>query len=318
MAVQKGDYIGFSIGDRHSSDLGIVRVSTNDRYIDNMLPVITDKTIQIPGGDGTFYFGSNYPSKTIHIDFAFDSLNDLQIREIIQILASKKLQKLIFDEAPYKYYWVKSSGQPQIKYLSFDEAIGTLTTKVSKGEGSVDLIAYKPFAYSVYKFLDEYESDNIDEWAAASGMLESQTIGSKTYDSFNTDGSNLVSTYIYNAGEMDTDYKLIMKFNGSFIGIDDFAIELDNDPTAQLQLNKINKKGTDTYLILNTAAQILEGAIKVENEYVKTGNIYNEYITAGNFFKLPQGESVLKITNAISGSMTPSEYFSINYSYLYY
>ena len=65
MSVLKGDYIGFSYGinhktgrPMHSSDLGIVRTSNGSRFDENLLPTMQDKTVQVPGGDGTYYFGS--------------------------------------------------------------------------------------------------------------------------------------------------------------------------------------------------------------------------------------------------------------------
>ena len=34
----KGDYIGFTFGDVHSSELGLVRVSDGSRYNEDLLP----------------------------------------------------------------------------------------------------------------------------------------------------------------------------------------------------------------------------------------------------------------------------------------
>jgi hypothetical protein len=60
MSVFKGEYMGFSYNGVHSSDLGIVRVSKGSRFEENLLPTIQDKTVQVPGNDGTYYFGSYY------------------------------------------------------------------------------------------------------------------------------------------------------------------------------------------------------------------------------------------------------------------
>jgi hypothetical protein len=35
-----------------------------------------DKTVQIPGGDGTYYFGSYYTQRQFTIPFAFDGLTE--------------------------------------------------------------------------------------------------------------------------------------------------------------------------------------------------------------------------------------------------
>ncbi|MBO7078862.1 MAG: hypothetical protein J6W64_03525 [Bacilli bacterium] len=55
MSVYSGDFLGFTIGEIHSSQLNITRVSSNNRYEDNLLPNLKDITIEIPGGDGTYY-----------------------------------------------------------------------------------------------------------------------------------------------------------------------------------------------------------------------------------------------------------------------
>ena len=72
MSILTGDFIGFSYNDVHSSELGIIRVSEGSRFNENLLPSSKDVTIQVPGGDGTYYFGSYYTQKPITISYAFD------------------------------------------------------------------------------------------------------------------------------------------------------------------------------------------------------------------------------------------------------
>ena len=113
MAIElKGDFIGFSFNGYRSEDLGIVRVSDGSRYTEDLLPTAQDKTVQVPGGDGFYYFGSDYTQKPFTIPIAFDGLTEKQFRELQQVFGTKELGKLVFDERPYKYYMVKSS-KPQ-------------------------------------------------------------------------------------------------------------------------------------------------------------------------------------------------------------
>ena len=98
----------------------------------------------MPGGDGTYYWRTTYPKKPFTIDFAFDDLRDEDIRRLRQVLSFKGVQKLIFDEAPYKYYLVKCSAPPSLKYIAFQHHEVT----VYKGEGSINLVAYYPFGIS--------------------------------------------------------------------------------------------------------------------------------------------------------------------------
>ena len=175
----KGDYLGFSYGGIHSSELGIVRISDSDKYNDELIPTFSDKTATVPGLDETYYFGSNYTQKTVTIKFAFDHLTDLQIRKLRKLFSNKKPQELIFDETPYKVYMVKTNGQPNLNYLCFEENY----ERIYKGDGSVTFIAYSPFAKSRFKYMEDYNINNIPEWTGVYSnkidWLESSGIKSK-------------------------------------------------------------------------------------------------------------------------------------------
>jgi hypothetical protein len=55
------DYLGFSYNGIFSinEDFAIYRVSDSNRYDINVTPTMQDKTTEIPGGDGMYYFGDN-------------------------------------------------------------------------------------------------------------------------------------------------------------------------------------------------------------------------------------------------------------------
>jgi hypothetical protein len=53
------DFLAFSFNGKHSwDDFGIYRVSDGNRYNENLSPTLTDKTAEVPGGDGMYYFGT--------------------------------------------------------------------------------------------------------------------------------------------------------------------------------------------------------------------------------------------------------------------
>ena len=60
MSVFSGDFLGFTLGDVHSSQLNITRVSVSDRYEDNLLANFKDTTVEVPGGDGMYYWNTFY------------------------------------------------------------------------------------------------------------------------------------------------------------------------------------------------------------------------------------------------------------------
>lgn len=309
----KGDFIGFSFNEHRSESLGIVRVSDGSRYNEDLVPTTQDKTVQVPGGDGFYYFGSDYTQRQFSINIAFDELTEKQFRELQQVFGTKELGKLIFDERPYKYYMVKSS-KPQLKYICF----GKDGERIYKGEGTLTFTAYYPFAKSVFKFLEkEIEKEtgkevyvlrktysNIEEWAEASGMKAQGALDKVPKSP--TEGVYPIS--VYNAGDLEADF--ILKFNGAPNSA--MNIELSQQNVAGkkgfLNLKKFDLKGTDTGFQINTKTNLIEGF----NTKGLTGILYNENIIQGDFFKIPSQKERLKIS--VTGA-TPIE---IVYDYIYY
>jgi hypothetical protein len=82
MSVFDGDFLGFSIGNVHSKNLNITRVSSGNRYIDNLIPNFKDATLEVPGVDGIYYWDTKYSNRTFTIEFAYDYLGDNEIREL--------------------------------------------------------------------------------------------------------------------------------------------------------------------------------------------------------------------------------------------
>ena len=295
----KGDFIGFSFNEHRSESLGIVRVSDGSRYNEDLVPTTQDKTVQVPGGDGFYYFGSDYTQRQFSINIAFDELTEKQFRELQQVFGTKELGKLVFDERPYKYYMVKS-GKPQLKYICF----GKEGERIYKGEGTLTFTAYYPFAKSIFKFLNEYGNKNKDEWKEASGMKAEKG----TYDIVSNNGS----ISVYNAGDLETDFILKFSLPVDSTPIGDIKITLSKENVGKveafLDLNGFSKKGADTGFQINTKTNLIEGF----NAEGLTGTLYNENITQGDLLNINKREEGLKIS--LTGA-TPTE---IVYDYIYY
>ena len=295
----KGDFIGFSFNEHRSESLGIVRVSDGSRYNEDLVPTTQDKTVQVPGGDGFYYFGSDYTQRQFSINIAFDELTEKQFRELQQVFGTKELGKLVFDERPYKYYMVKSS-KPQLKYICF----GKDGERIYKGEGTLTFTAYYPFAKSIFKFLNEYGNKNKDEWKEASGMKAEKG----TYDIVSNNGS----ISVYNAGDLETDFILKFSLPVDNTPIGDIKITLSKENAGKveafLDLNGFSKKGADTGFQINTKTNLIEGF----NAEGLTGTLYNENIIQGDFFKIPPREEGYQIS--VTGAI-PTE---IVYDYIYY
>ena len=243
MSVYDGDFLGFQLGDIHSSQLNITRVSSGDRYTENLTSNFNDVTEQVPGADGTYYWNTYYTQHPFIIDFAFDDLHDEDIRRLKRILSFKGVQPLIFDETLYKKYYVKCSSPPILKYIGFDNH-GTI---LYKGEGSINFVAYYPYAIS-------------------------------TTDIKIDGGTNFL---ISNTGDIETPMKIYYTLN-NLIG-QDLSLSLSEGRT-----------------------HLIEG---LDENYKKTGMLYNRFITSGYFFLLPTGKSNLTTNIACD---------KIEYNYLYY
>ena len=268
MSVYSGDFLGFSLGDTHSSRLNITRVSSGDRYTDGLIPTFTDSTIVTPGGDGTYYWDTFYTQKTFTIDFAFDDLRDEDLRALRQLFAFKGVQPLIFDEFPYKKYYVKSLQPPQIKFIPFDY----LEFRIYKGEGSVQLVAYYPYAFGVV----------------------TPKIAAGTTGPINNVGDIPANLDIY--------YSLDAVFNGVTINNKDEKGNI----LSTLQLKAVEPIDGDTYIVINTKNYLIEG---LDENFERTGTLYNKYISAGDFFHPPVGRSFLQSTVAFEKAIYTPLYY---------
>ena len=153
------DFTGFRFGNIHSEDLHLVVVSSSDRYEKNLLPENKDYSIEVPGGNGSYYFGSTFGNREFKVEVAFDNVDEKTWRRISNLFATDKLQDLVFDELPYKTYRAKLKSKPEFKCLCFTDR--DTKERVYKGEGTLNFICYQPFAYGFNKYViraaDEYQ-----------------------------------------------------------------------------------------------------------------------------------------------------------------
>ena len=195
--IQMNDFKDFSFKGQKASSFGIIRVSSGNRYNENLNPTLKDTTASITGRDGTVWFDSTHTQRQFKVDFAFDSLTEAQLRNLKKWLNGKDSGELIFDEEPYKAYDVKVTGQSTIKYVYFTKpdyvVVGNPPVtvieneRVYKGEGSITFTAYMPYAHilrttntggertkdsHVESYWNNYS--NIDEWLEELGLSDSE------------------------------------------------------------------------------------------------------------------------------------------------
>lgn len=341
----RGDFIGFTWDGMSMSRLGIARTSGSNRYNENLLPTMQDKTTQIPGADGTYYFNSFYTQKPFSISFAFDHLTEKGLRQLKQLFGDKGIHRLSFDEQPYKEYMVKVTGQPQLKYIPFDDEseggpktitnlyeVGTkeiAKTRIYKGEGTLTLTAFTPYARSRAKSITEMTEvlntkEDVymvykDQWQAASGILDNLD----EYDTLQP--ANRIK--LYNPGDAEADFILRLKDELAIkepLILDLYKIpkfEGTNNTSAGELVFTISQGelvGEDRSIQINSKVELIEGLN--ENGEI-TGNIYNNGIGYGWFFKIPQTDIdsydyILQITNA--NTVLTKDNTTIEYNYWYF
>lgn len=145
------DFLGFRFGNIHSSDLHLIVVSSSDRYSKNSLPEIKDYSVEVPGGNGSTYFGSSFSTRDFSLKVAFDNINEKIWRKISQLFGDNRLRDLVFDELPYKTYRAKIKSKPEFKFICFtDRDTGE---RVYKGDGTLVFTCYFPFAFGFNKYI---------------------------------------------------------------------------------------------------------------------------------------------------------------------
>lgn len=300
-----GDFIGFTFGGVHSSTLGIIRTSDGSRYNMDLLPTLQDKTVQVPGRDGTYYFGSYYTQKTFNIQIAFDSLTEAQLQDLKKKFSSKVLQKLIFDEQPDVFYWVKSTGTPNLKFICFGgkDGLNGMSERIYKGEGTLSFVAYDPYGYNT-------KITNVQK------KYQGTTENSKQ---FNFSG---LSTQI------ETDWKLFIEVKGSVKSEGKFSCAIwqkeGDESVKKLILTNCKMTGANKILEFDSKTGMVYGVQRFKEndknpegvDYIRTGKVYNEYLT-GEFFKITPNTSsiILTIPKSVitTGTAAKSLYYRKKY-----
>lgn len=273
--IIKDDYIGFTFAGKHSSQFGILSVSSGDRYTRTLSPEFNDIVANVNGADGTYYFGTNLTRRSFQLNCAYDTVTEVDIREMKEWLRPDIVSPLTFDEIPYIQFYAKVSSPPQFSFLAFEDEYGD---RVYKGELSISFSCYDPYGYSVNKWIDNYTdlspydgndiylmANNVAEWSLSSRLQPKQKYNNYEFDVYLNEQMQL-----YNAGDMPAHYKLKIDLGNETsikISLNDHFLQLDNLPGGLVEID------TKKRLVLLTKDNNTE--------------IINDYITGGDFFLIP-------------------------------
>ena len=180
--------------------------------------------------------------------------------------------------------------------------------------------------------------DNTEDWAESSGILPYEYYKKYKVDSVyavdNVVGYNACIP-VYNAGDVDAPFYLFLPFKNN--GLDE-AGSLNAASGNYIDINVGNKllrlkpfQSATTFrkengVIINTNNHLIEGVVydMETSTWRTTGNLYNEFIVAGDFAKIKANDWTMFDT--YDGSHTQTIYLNcataldarIHYNYLYY
>ena len=296
--VRYDDLTGFKFGDYHSSQFGLIRVSNGSRYNEYLLPTLKNTTTDVPGMEGTLYFGTQKTTRSFQVDMAFDSLTEEDIRDIREWLTGA--HSLIFDERPYIQYMCILNSAPQLKYLTFEEN----GERIYKGELSVNFVSYLPYGYSIdgKKFIDDFLDENFEEWSNASHLAYKNFYEGETlhaYDKF--EGNNV---YVYNGGDVEADYVLTCYFSeGATTKIS------MNDVSYEFSLRAKSANSTHLELSVNSKLQYARCRdVNIADGVITGKSDYEIMLPSTEMFKIPVGQSLITCTNIDTSAPNTIDY----------
>ena len=294
-------------------EMGLYKVSNSNRQNDTLVPTLKHTTVEVPGGDGMYWFGSQHTQKPIPVKFAYDNLTEQDLYTLRWLFDGKKHLHIIFDEYPYKYYDMIVSAAPQFDYVPFteDRLIGGVETprRIFKGEGSVQLVSYLPYALGVegIKKWEDFNPapPNLEELKGTVNYYNGLT----TIDTYIALGDRKI-IYVWNAGEMPTDFKLTV------------------DATTLNAVNSIVFKEFMTSTIIASfqknvpASFSFTGPITFDSKlhliYDSNGTIYNRYFSTEAFVTIPVSQSGQINCFEFVGTGLPESGPEIEYQYKFY
>lgn len=310
-------------------DFGLYRVSNSNRYNDTLTPTIKHTTVEVPGGDGMYWFGSQHTQKQFTVKFAYDSLEEKDLYTLRDLFKGKNRLHIIFDEYPYKYYDVVVSQAAQFDYVPFteDRTVGNAQgpRRIFKGEGSVQFTSYTPYAIGTIKYWDKTEAPQ-NTWANWDELQGTTKI--LTHTAYNIKGVDR-----WNGGEGNKNYGL---WNGGDLPCD-FLLSFDTEIIEQVKLIRLFVRATDNtsyeyarFQIGDTAipASAVTGSLTFDSKlhlvYDEAGHIFNKYLVNETLFtQIPPAHDVSNnndyfYINSATGNLNAENHMTFVYKYKFY
>lgn len=135
------------LGDKMPSELGMRATRGTQRPV---LPPTVDNTVVVPGMHGAWDFGADMGPRPLSLECEFGTRNSYELQRRINTLAAYLLghdgrprtMPVIFSNQPDRQIMARYSGEMPLERIA------------GLGRFNLPMIAYDPFAYSVYESVD--------------------------------------------------------------------------------------------------------------------------------------------------------------------
>lgn len=293
------EYIDIKFGDKWASEFNLVVVSSGDRYTPPTYGNINSNTSTVMGKRGVYKWKTQYDEKIFTVNIAFDNVPVQDMGKIKAWLNPSKVQKLIFSDEPYKFYYACLNSDPKFELVPFleEEVVIVGNKKVYKGVyrgeltlefNAIDGVGYSEAAnyegVEIAPNLEYGNSEYVDSlmpWVQSSNLLNNDDYktAAKIYTNsfFDQDTGNSNDCglgpdlghrfYLLNSG--DTEAKLNMSF--------DFV--LPGEQPLVIYTQKVQKLNGDGWKTIELVSAIVIESFK---DYIP----FIEFIGQENYNKL--------------------------------
>ena len=150
------EFIDIRFGNHWASEFNLVVVSSSDRYSPPMFGSVDANTTTLAGKRGVYKWKTRIAEKTFTVKIAYDNLQIEHLPIIKNWLDPEKVDRLVFSDEPYKFYYAAVSQDPQLTFVPFlngEFDVGSVTYQkgVLKGEMTITFVCIDNYAYSEYE-----------------------------------------------------------------------------------------------------------------------------------------------------------------------
>ena len=182
-------------------------------------------------------------------------------------------------------------------------------------ENTTYSVVTEPNVADIEEYYERVVLEESEAWAISSGILSIDEYEENNIDKYDGETGTI---NVYNPGDIDTGFRLYLPRLAAEAGVSLTYKADGTHETASLIINPITLKDElEMGVLIDTTNEIIAGVSQVTSDSIFTtsGNIYNEYVGAGYFFKLePNFDKETYSILEVDGG----DNIEIFYNYLYF